>query len=561
MTRLDAGSAAVPSKVARKSSVARNRPQARNGPGTAVLREAVVADPQRCEAIVLEIVGTEDAGRATELETVLRRWMSYEDPEKLVKRLESLTNGTIWQRWTGAFFNAWAATNYAQAMAAADTMRQFGYARAVAAVEHQDGSFLNYLATAEAPLSGNKKLVLALSSLGRDNPELARSIDTWKGNQEKKSELISAVAGGWASRDPARAMTWIQSMKLSAADAAPLLSVVLAEWCKSDLAGARKAMDAAGIKAPMIASSGDESAMALRALEDPSSSDNQLSLALFKNPFIDVAGMHHVLDAAGIDWDKKQFAQPAINHEGWYFPDPANAAKEAEQLPAGNARDFILKNIAEQWAAADPVAAREFADRHGIESIYLREPPSAELRAAALQNPEQTFDELFDPKNKNGDERTNNLTNLNEEWADEDPQAASEWLMNKAGSTGEPITQVAGNTLIGNILGYRWARTDMFGATHWMESLPDGPVKTAAWKGMSHYTTSYSPELAFTISARLLDDESRLPMLQSSIQEINRKIGEPVARALIGSPDLSDEERATLLKSISGEANNPPPSP
>ena len=325
----------------------RGRSTAKPGRSTEFLRDAATADTGECETQVLEILASEDSNRSVELETVLRRWMSLEEPEQLLIRLDQLTKGKIWQRWTGPVFNAWVATDYTSAMATPAKLDQFSHARKIAAIEHLDPNFADYLKLEDSSFRESVDLTQALRVLGRDHPELASSLSTSDLRNSDIRAAMNWVVGGWASSDPASALAWVQGLKLSPAESGWQLRMVFGEWSRIDRSAARNAMTAAGYDESTFGQLGGIHSLPaeLTGLLAPATPTTEIQLELSKNPFLDVAGLYEKLEASGIDWEKPGYLQPSINHDGWYSPDPAAAAAEAEKLPPGKLRDFLFKTI------------------------------------------------------------------------------------------------------------------------------------------------------------------------------------------------------------------------
>ena len=139
-----------------------------------------------------------------------------------------------------------------------------------------------------------------------------------------------------------------------------------------------------------------------------------------------------------------------------------------------------------------------------------------------------------------------------------EPQAAAEWLIAQPESVAYDFqSNPMAKTLLNNALGYHWARVDAVGASSWVGDLPDGPRKAEAWLAMNHHVGEYCPDLAFSISANLLHDESRNGILENNLKKVAEKVGSPAARELLQTAGLSEEERAALNVALDGMAKKP----
>jgi hypothetical protein len=525
------------------------------------LANATAAD---CEDRVRALCAALPNSTGLELELVCRRWLELESPEVLLKRIPELISLPSSADWRGPFFKAWAAQDYSGAMSRSKDLREFATARAVAAITARDPDFLAYL-TLGSGVSN------ALRTLGREDPELARSVTAWNTAESGKNGAIQSVAAGMASRNPQAAWEWVRSLGLAGQANERACSLVLAEWLKTDPDSAMAAFKTSGLDPAMFSIprlDGVPGNNALRVLKYPDTASGELYLAIHQNPFLDVAGLYQALSAAKIDWSKPQGSVPAIDHDGWYCADPAAAAKQAEQLPPGKARDCILENINRQWFARDPEAATAFAATHGLSKLPDRfttdsrpiDPQSVREAAAA---PQETFAELLKPASEvTPGTDPEKLYNLAMAWSASDPPAVAEWLVEQAAVVDFGHTATSQLALLfSNTLGYHWAQRDAVGAAAWVDSLPDGPLKARAWGAIYDRVESYSPDLAFEHSAALLQGGSRLPLLKSSLLAASEKIGEGAATELLQSPNLTAEERLSLTAALEAAKNPPSPTP
>lgn len=515
------------------------------GPATRLLREISNATAAECEQRVKNLYEAREAGREIELEVIFQRWLKLESADAILAKLDGF--GGMWPTsWNTAFFLAWVAEDESAAMDRAKYPR-LAAARALFAIQSGNPSFADYFAGTESFFTFEEQVAEALTQLARDRPDVAMLVATAKIPPGLKANAITAVARGWASRDPAAALAWVRS--LGPVDGA--LGAVFSEWAKTDPAAAVEAKTAAGL---VDVTMGHEIVpnQALRSLNEPRNALNQLSLALLRDPFLDVGALHqHLLDS-GIDWERKYFGMPAINHDGWYPADPEAAAREAGALPPGKERDFILTAICHNWAAHDLDAAAAFAKDHGLDSSYLaalQSEPTEAMREAARTAPDETFAALFDPESDGSGRQA--LYTLATEWAAADPETVADWLI---GRMPAEVGQVGDNPhadmLFSNTFGYHWARQDPIAASQWVGSLPDGPLKSRAWGAMSERVADYSPDLAFDLSTAWLDGGSRMPLLESQLKAVGQKIGYPAAFELLKSPDLSEQESAVLAESL-----------
>ncbi len=541
-----------PEPVGKKSTAARtgkspaaNREARReNGPTTLFLNELATVPAGRCEELFRELIARNDPRRGLELEAVFRRWMELEEPKELLGRLAADRKSD--SLWAAPFFEAWASINYAAAVAGTPD-GAFAEIRSLVAIRRGDPAFLN--GSVQIWDFDESSFVHALATLGQNDPELAKGVATFNnGMADNNADLIAAVARGWAAKDPSATLDWLKSLELTDDYRKQALNELFLVWMKQDLSGATAALKANGPDAK--SANRIRSNEPLTYLASPDKPASQIFQSIHLDPFLDLAGLYLQLSKSPIDWEQRQSAQPPIDHNGWFCTDPAQAAEEATRLPPGKARDFIMSYICGQWADRNPDEATAFAKSRGIGAPYVRDEPSAEMIQAALSSPEESFASYFAPREP-GVVLPGTLTKLVGKWAAADPQAAAGFLISQPDSVSyDRERNPEANTLLGNTLGYYWARNDAIGASNWVEDLSDGPRKTEAWVAAHGDVGDYCPDLAFAISADILHGETRINFLKSDLKKVAQKVGQPAARGLVQTADISPEERAVLIQSL-----------
>lgn len=493
----------------------------------------------------LDLVSRGDRGDWIKLEAVFRRWLETEDPKALLARLNSELGKDSKSYWAEPFFNAWASIDYSAARAATPGYTEFSRVRALAAMRRQDASFLDE--TFSIWDYENSPLVNALAELGRNDPSLAMQVAAYKrGKPDNNADLIAAVARGWASKDPQAALDWVRSLAFTGNYRDKALGEVFSEWRKTDSEAADQAMRTAVDPGK----SGQQS----------SGAEGRVALGVHCDPFVGVRDLYQKLLESPVNWEEYQSAFPPIDHDGWFCTDPAKAAAEAENLPPGKVRDFLMSYICGQWADRSPDDALAYAKTHGLKPPYVRDEPAEDRVRAALSSPDETLSAIFATEDANSD-RSQQALKLAEKRASADPENTARWLISQP----ETVTYDRESAfylkgLLDNTLGYYWARYDASSATEWLTEIPSGKRKAEAWLAMNHYTCEYNPDLAFTISAGLLQDGSRNAALEHEIKRTAEKIGMPAARELLRSADLSSDERSSLGK-VLDSMNNPPAKP
>ena len=196
-----------------------------------------------------------------------------------------------------------------------------------------------------------------------------------------------------------------------------------------------------------------------------------------------------------------------------------------------------------------PIGLSKLPDRFTTDSRPI-DPQTVREAAAA---PQETFAELLKPAAEvTPGTDTSKLYNLAMAWAASDPPTVAEWLDRASGGgrfhhTATGHVGLAVSQHAGLPLGAAWTRS---GATAWVASLPDGPLKARAWGAMYDRVESYSPDLAFEHSAALLQGGSRLPCSSPVCSPSAKKSAKGPQTELLQSPDLTAEERASLTAAL-----------
>ena len=520
------------------------------GPTSRAVRDVSSLDAAGCEQRIKELAADSMNKHGVTAEAIYLRWISLTSADEVVAAF--VASDLRWRsELRDALFNAWVIVDPKAAMDLA-ARPEFDVPRAVHAIESGREDFAGFLSAAWKPnTTSNLNLERALVRLAREQPEIARQLPDSPADLQKMA--ICAVARGWARNDPQAALRWIQSMAPGSDSARSGMQALLVTWAEFDAEAAGKAMNSEAMTSWL----GEQSAgmgLTVEALKTPDTPTSACVLALQRDPFVDAADLHRLLTEQEFDWDSRDpMRQSRSSLMAWVPPDPAKSAQEAADLPAGPARDLLLDHLCGLWAEHDPDGALDFANARGLESpavTALREKPTKAMRDAAFADPESAFAALFDEDRElpAGVTREQAFA-MAEEWGAKDPVAAAEWLAMTPGAL--DVMTPRPPYMLNNILGNAWTQRDPVGATDWVLSLPEGPGRQIAWNAMEEQVTSYSPDLAFAVTATLIDDESRRgSLLRSELQQVRQSIGREAALQLLESSNLSDAERESLRETL-----------
>jgi len=149
---------------------------------------------------------------------------------------------------------------------------------------------------------------------------------------------------------------------------------------------------------------------------------------------------------------------------------PLVALGAAAQLPPTHERDEALAHAVSQWSAVDPVSAsawsKQVADpllrQRLLSAVAIEAAESSPLAAADLTAT------ILDP----GIRQAEAAVSIVERWAQTDPQAAADWVLQFPDTPARP----AAITSLVSV----WATRDASGAEKWAEALPEGVLREDA---------------------------------------------------------------------------------
>lgn len=513
------------------------------------LREIASLDDAGCEALLKELSSAPETRRGISAEAILLRWMSLTSASEVLATASAPDHG--WMiRFRASLFHAWVTLDPAAAMDAS-AHPEFAQLRTLHAMAEGRPDFGEFLAKSWSNSSSwDPGLRRALTRLATEQPEIARNlpavppgIRTWG---------IAAVARGWAKTDPHAALAWLRGMDPGSEATTGGIAALFATWSEKDPVMAGKALaDEEWL--------GNRSfGIAMESLRAPDQPKSAIQLSLQLDPFLDLTGLHRLLADRSFDWDAAR-AIDDFDHQspfeafGWKPADPAQASREAADLPPGPARDYLMEALLKRWSADDPDAVVAFASEHGIASPTvdsLRARPTQAMIEAAIANPDEAFAVVFDPGAEpiSGINREQAMRLLHRWWFEE-PQEAADMIASRWHPDLKADEEAS--VQFSSILGISWAQRDPIAASHWAASLPEGAFREFAWKSMANLLNGYAPDLAFSLSAQLTHDpKEREKRLVEDLREVSGEIGHEAALHLLENSPLSDDERESLRQSL-----------
>ena len=278
------------------------------------------------------------------------------------------------------------------------------------------------------------KLRSAVGILASENPELAlQMLDDYP---EAIGRFRRTVLTTVAQKDPAAIVDRAKTYATATGDIVPLMTAV-SGFIETDLEAAFQLLDSL-----------------------PSSSQSQIVLnvagdLLTKDPETGIAWMLEQKSAS-------MYLPFAMSMAG----EPARAAAERTfaDMPAGSARDFMLRAIAEGRGQEDPAAAVEWLDEYRAEKGYHAALNQVVSQWAAI-NPTAVADYI----ENNPADSVQTLKTLARGWASQEPEDALVWAQGLADA------EQRDGALSEVIVTMSWEYPDK--AKSLYATLPDGPAK------------------------------------------------------------------------------------
>ena len=183
--------------------------------------------------------------------------------------------------------------------------------------------------------------------------------------------------------------------------------------------------------------------------------------------------------------------------------DPKTAINWVGQLPAGDARNQAIQNIASAVAQNSPQDAANY--------VATLPPGPAQTQAASA---------------------------VISQWAESDPKAAAAW----AGGFPQDVQKDAYQEIASG-----WAREDAEGAGEWLKSLPQGASRDAAVSAFASQTASDNPQMAMAWAQTVGDSAGRTDAMEN-VARGWLQTDPAAAKTWIKTSALPADAKASLLE-------------
>lgn len=390
----------------------------------------------------------------------------------------------------------------------------------------------------------------ALENLGRADFEGSLElINRLAGEYKLRAQAI--LAAGFAANDPDGALKRVRELKNVWA-----LSSVLGKINETDPDKARREWDnSPELKSRITAGSSEEFLIASIAGQlgktDPSGALEWLNgeIAGAKNALeIKQGAASMILKDAVRDPSRLAEVFPAIlgdlDAKDFFFPSYAPAAvlpealEAVSALPPGQARDWLLANLAGQEGSEDPLGSLRWLEQitdasarqkfvKGISNIYNQEKTdlARELYSA------------LPPDLKGGV-----VDKLAEAQARQNGPAAVDWVQSLPDAADRQKAMVSALTV--------WTRSESAEASIWVDALPPGPDRDAAAAGLVQGIAVREPSSAFAWALSIGDPGQQFKSLETAIEHWGEADPAAASTAVRGA-SLPEARKGELIKLIS----------
>jgi hypothetical protein len=385
---------------------------------------------------------------------------------------------------------------------------------------------------------------------------------------------IDAVAGAWASTDPAGATAWAQT--LGAGDRPMAYQSISQHWDSDDPKGAvqfyldmpqwiqqrtwsgnvfmnwlhRDRQGAEAWLEQMPEGQGKNKAFeayvqSLSMIDAKAAAELMLTRTSSGNLYSAIYQISQQLmeedKTQAVDWlhkipegQNKQIATSNIYRQ-WANEDPKEALDYILANEKGELRQSALRSIGEQWGQSDPdgamATAKSISDPKARNALigsliesYSNEDPKA--AAALITNLPES-------------ERGQASSRVISEWAESDPRGAASWAATLPDGGGK-------NDAYSN-LASSWISNDSTQATAWLSTLPQGVAKDNALRSATQRLTQDDPMAAVRLAASIGDSKMRDESVQNTVRQW-MQTDATMAKAWVASSDLPQDAKDKLLK-------------
>jgi hypothetical protein len=375
-------------------------------------------------------------------------------------------------------------------------------------------------------------------------------------NLDRRLQQLEKLAAGLAVGEIASALDCVGSLR-ELRERVVLQRAVLMRWCELEPEPAFSHI-AALPESQLKVNTLREAAARFARANPAGAADAAVSLpsSVSRNDAITAIAdaWAHIDASAAFAWTEKilprrlrEEAQFAIGY-AWAHADPIAASANIEKLRPSETRNNILAQVAYGWAVRDPQAALKWAAT--LQDWDRRAAIVNIAEAWANDNPEAAGEFV---QNLAADEtRTSAAALVAARWAKQDPRAAGEWAWNR------PDMETRRRALEGVL--HLWVEVHPAECARWLERLSSGADRDYAVRTFISAAGGIAPDVAVRAALWIQDETLRV---EAANEALSRWVNVDPHAALNWVLDsaLPEPVKMEWLQNVSTEAGVPQPVP
>ncbi len=439
-----------------------------------------------------------------------------QDPQAALAQASQIENLPARNEAMRGVFQSWTADNPKEAAAAAERLPE-GPAKNQALQslaeqwpQHDPQAALQWMEQQPNPALLQNSLVRIVRLTMIDSPEKAAEVLGSLPAQINATEATTVLANSWLQQDPKAVVNWVKTLPDGSPKTAALKEITY-DWARYDTA------DAAAFASSLAPGELKNSMFRAIAME-----------WAWHNP---PAAAEFARDLPP-DASRQQYIDALLGNFIWR--DPEGAARFATSL-TDSGRETAIESVADRWSNRDPANALQWAQTL----------PEGSERASAMakvlgnwaeQNPQAAGNFVA---GLSGEEQERGVKSVVDKIAGADPAYAAKWI--DTFPSGATRDQAAESLM------QHWAGSDPQGASAWLSKLPQDQSRDGAIAQFAQNAAGTAPNLAWQWAAQIGDSaRQQQTLLQTAQKWFQINAGE--AAAAIQASNYSDDFKAKLLQ-------------
>ncbi|MDB6019744.1 MAG: hypothetical protein JWR19_4233 [Pedosphaera sp.] len=217
---------------------------------------------------------------------------------------------------------------------------------------------------------------------------------------------------------------------------------------------------------------------------------------------------------------------------------PEQTSAEISQLPAGDARNSLISNLAAQWGLSNPQSAIDWANTLPENEKKLA---MSNLVGAWAQN-DPSAAGTYAAQMPSGEAQSQATMSVVSSWANKNPDQTAAWVLQfpEGDLREQGIREVVGI----------WTLSDSKSVQNWAEGLPESSTRDIALKSYVDSIGYWSPDKAAAVTG-LIDDSQKREQSMEATTRFWAEIDPKSAQNWVARLNVSEEFRTRLQSLLS----------